>query len=68
MGILGIDDSDLSKVTLLPATKREMLDKLQVRLMVFEDRIEVNAVFPKCRRRVSFKGACPFKKIFPPLL
>jgi site-specific DNA recombinase len=44
--ILDIDDKDLSKITAFPATKRELLDKLQVRLVVFEDRIEVNAIFP----------------------
>jgi len=44
--ILDLDDESLSKVTAFPTTKRELLDKLQVRLTVFEDRIEVNAVFP----------------------
>jgi hypothetical protein len=44
--ILNLDDESLSKIMAFPATKRELLDKLQVRLMVFEDRIEVVAVFP----------------------
>jgi hypothetical protein len=61
--ILDLDDESLSKVTAFPTTKRELLDKLQVRLTVFEDRIEVNAVFPvapidyqKCTSTYQRKG------------
>jgi hypothetical protein len=61
--ILDLDDESLSKIMAFPATKRELLDKLQVRLMVFEDRIEVVAVFPvapidyqKCNPTRGIKG------------
>ena len=29
-----------------PSIKRELLDKLRVRMVVFSDRVEINAVFP----------------------
>jgi nitrogen regulatory protein PII len=44
--ILGFGDKELSQIMHFPATKCELLDKLKVRLVVFEDRIEVKAVFP----------------------
>jgi hypothetical protein len=46
LNILGIDSKEMSDALQFPATKRELLDKLQVRLVVFHDRIEINAVFP----------------------
>jgi len=37
---------DINKVIKFPATGREILDQLQLRVVVFEDRIEVKAAFP----------------------
>jgi len=44
--IAGFEDRDISKLMGFPATRRELLDKLQVRAIVFHDRIEVKALFP----------------------
>ena len=44
--IMGIEDNDLTKALFFPARKRELLDKLQVRVVVFTDRVEVKALFP----------------------
>jgi hypothetical protein len=44
--MLGLDNVDMTKVFQFPSTKRELLDKLQVRVVIFSDRAEVNAVFP----------------------
>jgi len=44
--LLALEDSDMSRIVAFPSAKREILDKLQVRLVVFDDRIEVNALFP----------------------
>jgi len=44
--LAGFEDSDVSKAVSFPATKREVLDMLQVRLIAYEDRVEVNAIFP----------------------
>jgi len=43
--IAGFEDQDISKLMGFPATRRELLDKLQVRIMVFHDRIKVKALF-----------------------
>ncbi|MFC1957500.1 hypothetical protein ACFLX0_01620 [Chloroflexota bacterium] len=43
--VVGLNNPDITKIVGFPATKRELLDMLQVRLMAFEDRVEVNAVF-----------------------
>jgi len=43
---MGSENTDLSKLMRFPATRRELLDKLQVWVVVFEDRTEVKAVFP----------------------
>jgi site-specific DNA recombinase len=40
------DDPDQSKAEGFPTSKRQMLDKLQVRLSVFDDRVEVKSLFP----------------------
>jgi len=45
LNIIGLDDKDISKIMHFPATRRELLDMLQVRLIVFMDRIEVKAIF-----------------------
>ena len=44
--LLGIGDSELSERMKFPTTQRELFDKLQLRLIVFKDKIEVKAVFP----------------------
>jgi hypothetical protein len=45
--LLGMGDTSLSEVMQFPTTRRELFDKLQLRLVVFfKDRIEVKAVFP----------------------
>jgi len=44
--IAGFEDKEASNILHFPATRRELLDMLQVRVVVFMDRIEVNAVFP----------------------
>jgi site-specific DNA recombinase len=44
--VLGIGDGDLSGIMQFPTTQRELFDKLQLRLVVFKDKIEVKAVFP----------------------
>ncbi len=46
LSLVGFEDKDISDVMHFPATKRELLDLLQVRLVAFEDRVEVKAVFP----------------------
>jgi hypothetical protein len=44
--LLGIGDNELSDKMQFPTTQRELFDKLQLRLVVFKDKIEVKAVFP----------------------
>jgi hypothetical protein len=44
--VIGFEDKTLSGTLGFPASKRELLDKLQVKLVVFSDRIEVNGLFP----------------------
>jgi len=44
--IIGFEDKDITGIMHFPATRRELLDMLQVRLVVFMDRVEVKAVFP----------------------
>jgi len=44
--ILGFEDKELTSILSFPATKREVLDLLQVRLIAFADRVEVKAIFP----------------------
>ena len=44
--VVGFEDRKLSDTLGFPASKRELLDKLQVKLVVFNDRIEVNSLFP----------------------
>lgn len=43
--LAGFEDKDMSKAVSFPATKRELLDMLQVQLVAYEDRVEVNAIF-----------------------
>ncbi|MFZ2036443.1 MAG: recombinase family protein [Dehalococcoidales bacterium] len=44
--MLNVGDNDLSERMQFPTTQRELFDKLQLRLIVFKDKIEVKAVFP----------------------
>jgi len=44
--LVGLDDPDRSKSEGFPTSKRQLLDKLQVRLSVFDDRVEVKSFFP----------------------
>ncbi len=44
--LVGFDDVDLSKSVGFPTSRRQLLDKLQVRLSVFDDRVEVKSLFP----------------------
>jgi len=44
--VAGFEEQDISKVMGFPATRRQLLDKLQVRVVVYYDRIEVKAIFP----------------------
>lgn len=43
--IVGFEDRNLTKLFGFPASKRELLDKFQVKLVVFPDRIDVKATF-----------------------
>ena len=44
--LVDLEDEETSRIMSFPATKRELLDMLQVRLVAFEDRIELKAIFP----------------------
>jgi site-specific DNA recombinase len=44
--LLELGDSDLSEGMQFPTTQRELFDKLQLRLIVFKDKIEVKAIIP----------------------
>jgi len=44
--LLDLNSVDMTEVFRFPSTKRELLDKLQVRVVIFSDRVEINAVFP----------------------
>jgi hypothetical protein len=44
--VVGFEDKELGKTLGFPTSKRELLDKLQVKLVVLNDRIEVKGLFP----------------------
>jgi site-specific DNA recombinase len=44
--VVGFEDRRLGDALGFPASRRELLDKLKVKLVVFNDRIEVNGLFP----------------------
>jgi hypothetical protein len=44
--VVGFDDLTISQTLAFPASKRELYNKLQMRLVVLNDRIEVNGLFP----------------------
>ena len=43
--VVGFEDTGLTKVLGFPASKRELLDRLQLKVVVFNDRIEVKSLF-----------------------
>ena len=44
--MLGMDNVDMTEAFQFPSTRRELLDELQMRVVIFSDRVEINAVFP----------------------
>jgi len=46
MRLAGLESTSLSESMQFPATRRELLQKLQVQVVGFHDRIEVKAIFP----------------------
>ncbi|MFC1980531.1 hypothetical protein ACFLVS_06835 [Chloroflexota bacterium] len=44
LALINAEDKDISDAVQFPAVKRELLDMLQVRLVAYEDRVEVNAI------------------------
>ena len=44
--VVGFEDRKLGDTLGFPASRRELLDKLRVKLVVFNDRIEINGLFP----------------------
>jgi len=46
LSIIGLDDKELTDVFGFPAARRDILDKLKVKVVVFPDRIDVKAIFP----------------------
>ena len=45
LNVVGLDDKELTDTLGFPASRRELLDKLQVKVVIFPDRAEVKAVF-----------------------
>ena len=45
LALINAEDKDISDAVQFPAVKRELLDMLQVRLVAYEDRVEVNSIF-----------------------
>lgn len=43
--VIGLENKDLTKVEGFPASKRELLDKFQVKLVVYPDRLDVKSGF-----------------------
>ena len=44
--LAGLESANLSESMQFPATRRELLQKLQVQVVVFHDRIDIKAIFP----------------------
>ncbi len=44
--LISTGDKDISNAVQFPAVKRELLDILQVRLVAYEDRVEIKTIFP----------------------
>ncbi len=44
--LIGFEDTDLSRSAGFPTSRRQLLDKLQVKLSVLDDRVEVKSLFP----------------------
>ena len=45
--LVNSENKDISDIVHFPAGKRGFLDVLQMRLVAYEDRVEVNSIFPK---------------------
>jgi site-specific DNA recombinase len=45
LSVVGLEDLELTSLLGFPATRREILDRLQVHLYVFKDRVEIKSVF-----------------------
>lgn len=58
--VVALEDTDLGTMMRFPASRRELLDRLQVRLVVNDDRVEVKALFPiepiYCQEFASTRG------------
>jgi len=46
LALINAEDKDISDAVQFPAVKRELLDMLQMRLVAYDDRVEVKAIFP----------------------
>ena len=44
--MLNLDNVDMTEVFQFLTTRHELLDKLQVTVLIFSDRTEINTVFP----------------------
>jgi len=44
--VVGFDDATIGNTLGFPASKQDMFNKLQMKLVVFNDRIEINTLFP----------------------
>lgn len=58
--IVGFENRDITNILHFPASRRELLDLLQVKLVVFSSRIEIKAVFPI--EPVNCQKCTPFNK------
>ena len=46
LALINAEDKGISDAVQFPAVKRELLDMLQMRLVAYDDRVEVKAIFP----------------------
>ncbi len=46
LNLVGLEEPDLSQAMGFPASRRQLLDKLRVKLTVFDKKVEVKALFP----------------------
>lgn len=46
LNIVGFEDKDISGLMQFPGTRRELLDLLRVKVVAFQDRVEVGSIFP----------------------
>jgi hypothetical protein len=43
--VIGFEDKEVTKILGFPASRRELHDRVQLKLVVFSDRIEVKSLF-----------------------